>query len=72
MPREGKEPFGLHLLHDGLPVDMLVSGMSNLTPRNLTPHEWAIELHRKPLAELTIVRQGAPDLRNRCLSSMRF
>jgi len=29
MPGKGKEPLGLHFLHDGLPFEVLVARMSN-------------------------------------------
>src|SRR5271167_813848 len=61
MPGEGKEPFWLHFLHDGLPFDVLVARMGNLATRDLTRYEWAIQFHTKPLAELTVIRQCTPD-----------
>src|ERR1700722_2873579 len=66
MPGEGKEPFRLHFLHHGLPLDVLVTRMGNVSARNLPRHKWAIQFHSKPLAKLTVVRQRAPDPRNRC------
>jgi len=64
-PGEGEEPLGFHGLHDGLPLEMLVAGIGNLAARNLTRYKRTIQLHAKPLAELTIIRQRAPDPRNR-------
>src|SRR5277367_4686755 len=63
-PCEGKEPLVLDLLHDRLPFDVLVAGMSNLAARNLTLNERAVEFHVKPLAEFTVIRERAPDPRN--------
>src|SRR6266850_791063 len=67
LPGEGKEPFGLHFLHDGLPFDVLVARIGNLATRDLTRYERAIEFHTKPVAELTVIRQRTPDPRNRRL-----
>src|ERR1035438_1485034 len=65
VPGEGKEPFRLHLLHDGLPYYMLVARVGYGAPRDLTRYEWAIEFHAKPPPKLTVVRQCAPHPRNR-------
>src|ERR1700730_13985227 len=67
MPGEGEELFGLHFLHVGFPDDVLVPRMCNVATRDLPCHEWAIQFHSKPLAKLTIIRQRAPDPRNRRL-----
>ncbi len=67
VPGEGKEPFGLHLLHHGLPFDVLVARVGNMAARDLARHERAIQFHAKPFAELTVIRQRAPDPRNRRL-----
>src|ERR1700733_7245378 len=61
MPGKGKKPFRLHFLYDGLPLEMLVAGIGNLAARHLARYERTIQLHAKPLAKLTVVRQGAPD-----------
>src|SRR5579863_1934243 len=65
MPREGKEPFGLHLLHDGLPFDVLIAGVRDVAARDLARNERAIQFHAKPLAELMVIGKGAPDSGNR-------
>src|SRR6267378_7571402 len=67
MPGEGKDPLGLHFLHDGLPFEVLVARIGDLATRNLTRQERAIQFHPKPLAKLTVIRQGTPDPRNWCL-----
>src|SRR6266850_2988995 len=64
VPGEGKEPFRLHFLHDGLPFDVLVARIGNLATRDLPWYERAIQFHAKPLAELTVIRQRPPDPRN--------
>src|SRR6266436_9748133 len=64
LPGEGKEPFGLHFLHDGLPFDVLVARIGHLATRDLTGPEWAIQFHAKPLAKLPVIRQRTPDARN--------
>src|SRR5262249_15874726 len=61
VPGEGKEPFGLHFLHDGLPFEVLVARVGNLPTRDLTWYERAIQFHAKPLAELTVICQCTPD-----------
>src|SRR5271157_911080 len=66
-PCEGKEPFGFHFLHDGLPFDVLVARIGNMAPRHLTRYKWAIQFHAKPFAKLAVIRQRTPDPRNRCL-----
>src|SRR5713101_4856590 len=66
-PGEGKEPFGFHLLHEGLPFHVLVTGIGHLAPRDLTGHERAVQFHAKPLAEFAVIGERAPDPRNRRL-----
>ena len=61
---EGKESFGLHFLHEGLPFDVLVARIGNLATRDLTRYEWAIQFHTKPLAKLPVIRQRTSDARN--------
>src|SRR4029077_1088915 len=64
MPSEGKDSFGLHFLHNGLPIEVFVPGIRNLAARDLTRHKRAIQFHEKPLAKLTVVRKRMPDPRN--------
>src|ERR1700690_1644646 len=64
MPGEGKEPFGLLLLHDRLLFDVLVARMSNLATRDLAGYELAIQFHTEPLAKLAVIRERTPDPRN--------
>src|SRR5262245_23120986 len=61
VPAKRKEPLGLHLLHRRLPLDVLVAGMSDAASRNLSRHEWSLQLHPKPFTKLAVVRQRAPD-----------
>src|SRR5215472_4594946 len=65
-PGEGKQPFRLHFLHDGLPFEMLVAGICNLATRDLTLHKRALQSHTKPCAKFTVIRHRTPDPRNRC------
>src|SRR6266404_3752058 len=67
MPREGKESFRFHFLHNRFPFEVLVARIGNLSTRDLTWYEWAIQLHTKPFAKLTVIRECAPDARNRRL-----
>src|SRR5580698_9614864 len=66
-PGERKEPLRLHFLHRGLPLDVLVAGISHLATGDLAGHKWSVHLHAKPLAKLAVIGQGAPDSRNRRL-----
>src|ERR1017187_29500 len=72
VPGEGKQPLAFHCLYYGLPFEVLVTGIGNVATRDLTGHKWAIQLHSKPLAKLTIIRQGAPDPRNRSFELNAF
>src|SRR6202011_5683378 len=64
VPGEGKEPFRLHFLHDGLPFEVLVARIGHLATRDLAGYERPIQFHAKPIAELPVIRQRAPDARN--------
>src|SRR6266481_5683232 len=64
VPSKAEEAFGLHFLHDGVPFEVLIARIRDLATRDLTRHERAIEFHAEPLAELTVIRQRAPDARN--------
>src|SRR5215468_5304757 len=66
-PGEGKQPFGLHFLHDRLPFDMLVAWIGDLATRDLTRDKWAVQFHTKPFAKFTVIRHCTPDPRNRHL-----
>src|SRR5262249_5647039 len=61
MPGERKQSFRLHVLHHDLPLEVLVAGIGNVSPRDLSRDEGAVERHAKPLAELAMIRQRAPD-----------
>src|SRR3954471_13188788 len=67
MPGKREQPFGLHCLHHRRPLDVFVTGMGNLTTRDLPWYKRAIQFHAKPLAKLAMVRQRTPDARNRRL-----
>src|SRR5215472_9260618 len=71
-PGKGKKPLGLHLLHDGLPFNVLVAGICHLATRDLPRDKWAIQFHSKPFAKFPVIRQGAPDPRNRRLEFNPF
>src|SRR3984893_10941095 len=72
VPRERKEPLGLHLLHRRFPPYVLVARIGDVAARYLARHKWRIELHPKPFAELTMVRQRTPDAGYRCLEFDTF
>src|SRR5262245_59095209 len=67
VPPEGEGSLGLNLLHRHFPWHVFVAGIRDLAPRHPTGLERAIELDAKPLAELAMVREGAPDAGNRRL-----
>src|SRR5262249_43767014 len=46
--------------------------IGHLAPRDLPRDKWAIQFHAKPLAKFPIIRQGAPDPRNRRLEFNPF
>src|SRR4029077_4938204 len=52
MPREGKESFRFHVLHNSFYFVVLAAGICNLSTRDLTWYERAIQLHTKPFAKL--------------------
>src|SRR5271169_1131628 len=72
MPGKRKESFGLHALDDSLPFNVLVARIGNMATRHLTRYEWAIQFDAKPLAKFTVIRQRAPDPRNRSLELNSF
>ncbi|SPE26429.1 hypothetical protein SBA2_30094 [Acidobacteriia bacterium SbA2] len=67
VPGEREETFRLHFLDHRFPFDVFVPRVSDVTARDLARHEGALQFHAKPLAELAVIRQGAPDPRNRRL-----
>src|SRR5262245_13135366 len=66
MPGEREQPFRLHILHHGLPLEVLVAGIGDASSRNLSRDEGAVQRDAKPFAEFAMIRQRAPDPRDRC------
>src|SRR5450432_1723536 len=67
MPGKGEEALGFHLLHDHFHCVLLVAGIGDPAPRGLTGNEGRFQVYLEPLREFTVVRQGAPDSRDRGL-----
>jgi hypothetical protein len=67
VPSEREEALRLHGLNDGLPADMLVSRMRDLSAANLARHERAVEPDAEPHAELAMIGQRPPDTGDRSL-----
>src|SRR5262249_15685835 len=60
MPREREQPFGLHVLHHDFPLDVLVAGIGNVSARELSRDEGAIQRDAQLGADLAITRKRAP------------
>ena len=71
-PGEGEEALGFDGFDACFPRDVLVAGVGDVAPGNLAGKEGAVELDLEPLAELAVVRDGAPDAGDGAWSSMRF
>src|SRR2546421_9903294 len=72
VPGEAEEPLGLESLHHRLPAHVLVAGVGDPSLRELTRYERTFQLHVKPLAELAVVREGAPHAPERRLELDAF
>src|SRR5262245_17449312 len=67
MPGEGEQALRLQPLHGHLPRHVLVTGVSDLAARPAPRLERLLELDAEPSAKLSMVRQRAPNARNRGL-----
>ena len=58
--------FGLDFLDDGFPFEVLVAGPGDEAGGCLAGDEGGVEFNAKPLAELLMIGQGAPDAGDGC------
>jgi hypothetical protein len=72
MPGKTEQSFGLHLLDNGFPFQVLIARIGDVAPCDRTGYKRAVEFHTKPLAKLPGVRESAAYPGDWRLSATRF